>query len=1730
MNIFQFLRRWWGTSADAALKARSLRRRPAQPVRPRLEALEDRTLLSVNPIVAENQLPGTPQSVWDVSGAGDPSVQGFTTDISYNVGQTVSFKINDTAAAPYHLNIYRMGYYGGNGARLVATINSSQTQHTVQPSPKTNNTVGLVDAGNWSVTASWAIPTSAVSGVYFADVVRDDTGGSSMIVFVVRNDASHSDMLFQTSDATWEAYNSWGGSSLYVSNLPNLNRAYQVSYNRPFNDRAEQDGNGYTNWLMYDEYPMVRFLEANGYDVTYFTDVDADRSGSLIQNHKIWMSVGHDEYWSANEYNNVLAARDAGVNLAFFSGNEVFWKTYLAPSIDGTNTANRTLVTYKETHEDAITDPNNPNVWTGAWDDPRFSQVTDAHNPQNALTGTLFTVNRGTNDTGTPFTVPYSESQLRFWRNTSVASLQPGQTATLGDWELGYEWDEDVDNGFRPAGLIDLSTTTQSVTQKFTDYGNTVQAGTATHSMTLYRAASGALVFGAGMVQYDWGLDGTHDGPASTPVLALQQATVNLFADMFVQPGSLQAGLVPATASTDATPPTSTITSLTSGQSVTEGVPITVSGRATDAGGGVVAGVEVSVDGGLTWHKATGLANWSYTWTPVTPGPVVVMSRATDDSLNMERPSPGVSVTVKYQATSTTGLVAAYNFDQGSGTTLTDNSGNGNNGTISGATWVNGLFGKALSFNGSTSFVSIPNSASLQLTTGMTLEAWVDPTGETGIGPVISKNRSGGVDYSLNAYDSNSSSHSTAYTQNSGTPSSGADSLMSNSVLPLNTWSFLAATYDGSNLNFYVNGRLVTTVTYNYTLGTSTSILELGEDAFGDNYQGFLDNVRIYNRALNAGEIVSDMSTPIGGAVDSTAPTVSLTGLSNGATVSGVTTLTAAASDNVAVGSVQFLLNGNPLGAPDLSAPYSLAWDTRSLANGSYTLTAKATDMAGNTKTSAAVTVIVNNPADTTPPTVRLTGPVGGSTVAGTVVFQAFASDSVGVASVQFQLNGVNAGPAVTAAPYRLAFDTRTVAGGTYSLTAVATDLAGNVTTSSPITLSIDNSPPQVTAHTPASGTNSVSTSGVLTAVFSKPVQASTISFTLTDSANHAFSGAVTYDPNSNTATFTPNNALATSTTYTATVSGATDIVGNVMASAVSWSFTTSGMLTGATIFGNAATPAVASASDPNAVEVGVKFRSDVAGTITGLRFYKGAGNTGTHVGHLWSSTGTLLATVTFTNESASGWQVATFSNPVAISANTTYIISYYAPNGHYSANSGYFATSGADSAPLHALANGVDGPDGLYLYASGGGFPTSSYNSTNYWVDVVFSPASDTPPAVTAKTPAAGAAGVSVGTTVTATFNEAVQPGSIAFTLTDASGHSVAATVAYNPQTLVATLTPNAPLASNTTYTASVTATSLGGTAMASPTTWTFTTLGTWQQTTAADFNTGTLNGTQVTNTGEVQLAQGFSDDFPGTALSSASWATTAWQTGGGAAVANSVLSVTGAEVLSTQTFADVPVEGLVNFAAAPYQHFGLATDFASVSGNSWAVFSTMGTSDTLFARVNVSGTDQFVSLGALPTGFHVYRVEPTPGAVNFYVDGVLKTTIAASFPAGTALKIGLSAYLTAGPGLQADWVRQTGGTFTSTVLNVGRTAAWGAVAWTATVPTGTTMIVQTRSGNTATPDGTWSGWATATNGGTVASPNAQYLQYRVIFITTDPNNVNPALADQLATPVFKDITFNWS
>jgi len=1044
----------------------------ALPIPAGAAAAADACTPPVNPVACENTKAGTPRSTWDVSGSGSTALQGFATQMSVNVGETVSFKIKSTATS-YRLDIYRMGYYAGNGARLVATVNPVGRQ--TQPACLSNASTGLVDCGNWAVSASWAVPAAAVSGIYFARLVRtDSTAGASHVVFVVRDDASHSDLLMQTSDTTWQAYNSYGGNSLYTGSP--AGRAYKVSYNRPVTTR----GTGAEDAVFNAEYPMVRFLEANGYDVSYFSGVDTDARGALLKNHKSFLSVGHDEYWSGGQRANVEAARDAGVNLAFFSGNEVFWKTRWENAIDGSGTAYRTLVCYKETHANAKSDPTS--AWTGTWRDPRFSPPADGGRPENGLTGTAFEVNSGT----VSLKVPAADGKMRFWRGTTVATQAAGATATLGTGTVGYEWDEDADNGARPRGLIGLSTTTATGVEVLQDYGSTYASGSATHRLTLYRAPSGALVFGGGTVQWSWGLDSDHDRGSGAVSVPMRQATVNLFADMGAQPATLQSGLTAATASTDTVGPAATITAPAAGASVPAGAPVTITGTAADSGG-TVGGVEVSTDNGATWHPATGRASWTYTWSARGSGATVIRVRATDDSANVGADAT-VTVTVGARTCPCT--------------------------------------------------------------------IW-----DAGATPAIPT-------------DPDSS-----------------------------------ATEVGTKFRADVAGQVTA--------------------------------IRFYKGSVNTGTHVGRL----------------------------------------------WSASGTQLASVTFAGESASGWQQANLST-PVTLT-------------AGTTYVVSYYA----PNGRYAADPG--------YFATEGVDSAPLHALRDGIDGVNG-------VYRLGtgFPTLAWESANYWVDVVFAPGGGTP----------DTTAPTVTARTPAAGATGVAATTTATATFSEPVQSGTVAMVLKDAGGATVPASVAYDAATTKATLTPTAALAASTTYTVTASGAADLAGNVMA-ATSWSFTTAAGTTPPTgcpcsVWATSVIPGTPADSDTAAVEVGMKFRADAAGQITAVRFYKGTGNSGTHVGHLWSATGTLLGTVTFSGETATGWQTATFATPVPVVAGTTYVVSYYAPVGRYAGDGGYFV-AGVDNGPLHALQNGVDGPNGIYRYGAGGGFPTNTWESTNYWVDVVFTPAS---------------------------------------------------------------------------------------------------------------------------------------------------------------------------------------------------------------------------------------------------------------------------------------------------------------------------------------------------------------------------------------------------------------------
>ena len=324
------------------------------------------------------------------------------------------------------------------------------------------------------------------------------------------------------------------------------------------------------------------------------------------------------------------------MNLAFFGGNDVYWRTRYEPSIDGTNSGYRTLVCYKETKADAKIDPTTE--WTGTFRDPRFPTAIGSNQPENGLIGTRFISNSGE----FAIKVPSDYAALRFWRGTAVASLTGSQTATLAPNTLGYEFNDAPADSSRPSGLISLSRTTTPIDQYLADYGKTVLPGVATHNLTLYRASSGALVFSAGTIQWSWGLGMQYDGgpqPASQP---MQQATLNLLADMSVPAATPLPGLTSATKSSDTTSPIATITGSSTGTGA--GSRTVVTGTATDAGG-VVAGVEVSTDNGVSWKPASGTSDWSYTFDAKGVRTMQVRARAIDDSGNIGATTDPTDVT-----------------------------------------------------------------------------------------------------------------------------------------------------------------------------------------------------------------------------------------------------------------------------------------------------------------------------------------------------------------------------------------------------------------------------------------------------------------------------------------------------------------------------------------------------------------------------------------------------------------------------------------------------------------------------------------------------------------------------------------------------------------------------------------------------------------------------------------------------------------------------------------------------------------------------------------------------------------------------------------------------------------------------------------------------------------------------------------------------------------------------
>ncbi len=1191
-----------------------------------------------NAIVTENLIAGVPASQWDIpknsdGTFGDKSIQGFGTSISVNVGGTINFKITITTGTnkSYGIKIYRIGYYQGNGARLIADLGTAFTGIT-QNACSFDNTTGLTDCGNWTTSASWAVPSTAVSGLYIAKLTRSAAGGggSSHIAFIVRNDASTSALLFKTSDATWQAYNPYGGYSLYVGAGMPFNHGDKVSYNRPYLTRDGGGGGGASeDFFMNGEYPMIRFLESNGFDISYTTDVDvASSTSNPLTNHKVFLSVGHDEYWSKEERNAVEAARAAGKNLAFFSGNEVYWKTRWENSVDGTNTPFRTMVCYKEgtlptPGENACGGKCDPSTeWTGLWRDGCSYPSGNACKPENALSGEI-----SWDGTTSAILVPAAYKSLRFWRNTSVASLAAGATASMTPGTLGYEWDWEQYQSSYPPGRITMSNTS---------YDGHV------HKISFYKSTFGGLVFGAGSVQWSWGLDANHDsneqGGGGAATVAMQQATINLFADMGVQPASIQTGLTAATASTDVTPPVTKFTSPATGTTFTSLSPISFSGTATDVGG-VVAGVEISFDGGATWAAATGTTSWTYSWTPVGNGTFTVIVRGIDDSGNYTATASSPSISITVNATAQNCPCTIFGTTVPTVTVENDNSGgivvgtkfrSALNGTVTGI-----RFYKASGNSGTHQGLLYSGTGTLlaQATfTGETATGWQtvsfsSPVNITaGTTYVASYFSSSGNYSSTNGYFSQAIVNSPLTGLADGTDgTNGVYIYASAPAFPINSYQ---------QGNYWVDAVFTNTTTITANAGTNQTIV-LPLSTVTLNGSASTGTITSYAWTLVSGPNTPTITTP------STVSTT-VTGLIQGTYVFQL-------SVNAGVSTAQVTIQVNPAPPPVANAGPK---QTITLPTSTVTL-----DGSGSTGTisSYAWSLVSgpNTPSITTPTAAKTT--VTGL-IQGTYIFQLALNGTVSTAKDTVIVNAA-------AAPVANAGSNQTITLPVSSVTLNGNGSTGTITGYAWTTISGPNTP---VITTPANVSTTVT--GLIQGTYV---------FQLSLNAGASVSQV----------TITVNAASTSTTIFTTQI------------------------------------PAGATESDGTALELGVKFRTSIAGTITGVRFYKTSGNTGTHTGELYSSTGTRLAQATFTAETATGWQQVLFSSPVAITAGTTYVAAYFSSSGKYTSTTNYFTTAVVDG-PITALADGTDGSNGVYKYSTTPAFPSSTYQKSNYWVDAIFSSA----------------------------------------------------------------------------------------------------------------------------------------------------------------------------------------------------------------------------------------------------------------------------------------------------------------------------------------------------------------------------------------------------------------------
>jgi N,N-dimethylformamidase beta subunit-like, C-terminal/Fibronectin type III domain len=459
---------------------------------------------TVNPIVVENQQTGT--TTWQrrtgYSWPDDTTrqIQGYASAPSVNKGQSIDFRITTNPAQSYSIDVYRMGWYAGLGGRLMKSV--GPLAGATQPAPTLDLNTGLIDC-NWSVGYTLAVPDTWTSGVYLA-VLANQQKYQSYIIFVVRDDARTADLIYQQPVTTYQAYNNYPndsktGKSIYDFNsygatttATNSARAAKVTFDRPYSD-GHGAGQFSQSWD-WEQY-FIRWVERNGYDVAYSTNLDTHTNGSRLLNYKGFVSVGHDEYWSKQMYDAAEAARDSGVNLGFFGSNAVYWQVRFESSARGAS--DRVMVCYKVAGRDPIQGPTT----TVQWRDPLLNR------PEQGLMGVQYTSQQQNNGSGSVYVVKNSGHWVYEGTGFADGDQVPGI--------LGYEADRQWSTYPLPqgTGYTILHHSPFIDTQGRSDYAEGV----------IFQAPSGAWVFSTGTHHWNFGLD--KPGVADPRI---QQASANV--------------------------------------------------------------------------------------------------------------------------------------------------------------------------------------------------------------------------------------------------------------------------------------------------------------------------------------------------------------------------------------------------------------------------------------------------------------------------------------------------------------------------------------------------------------------------------------------------------------------------------------------------------------------------------------------------------------------------------------------------------------------------------------------------------------------------------------------------------------------------------------------------------------------------------------------------------------------------------------------------------------------------------------------------------------------------------------------------------------------------------------------------------------------------------------------------------------------------------------------------